>query len=637
MTVLLFTCRPSTSAGQPDVDDTDNVVAPVAPVPACTATASTSADDDKQPDQSATSKKFEFMRRFAVEDDDENNNDGSGGTITLMVQQQCLSKLVAGLKCPECSMPDLFVMPSNQKDGFVVKLKTCCGSCGHVVTEVYTSERVASVVDDHHPFQGQRCKTAFEINRRCVLAGMDNGMGWAGWTHICRYLNMPCLVNSAYHKNQTDLILELSGCIDTFLKQAAYAVRENYIKIDPSLGDPEDENLIINISISFDGSWLTRGKGGHLSNIGLGVIIDLLTGLAIDYAVLCKYCQACTMAIQRYDKESEEFKAWVEKHENCDKNWAGSANAMEQGASEILWKRSIEKHRFRYTEMIGDGDSSTYKNLVKLNVYGDDHPIIKEECVNHISKRFGKGLRELVKDKRKEGMTLGGKGTGKLTAGKIDKLTVYYGRAVRGNSTSVDDMRKAIMAGLFHSISTDSEPHHSRCPNGEESWCFYNRAKAKGETPGPHAKKVHTFLNHEVGAEVLEVYRRLSNPELLSRCLKGKTQNTNECLHSKIWAKCKKIYFYGRKRVETCAGLAISEYNNGRTNTMGKVMEEMMLEMGNYGRNLSMEADDSRLKGADRSEVEKLENMKQKRRQARILENQAITNKEGQTYVAGGF
>ena len=38
--------------------------------------------------------------------------------------------------------------------------------------------------------------------------------------------------------------------------------------------------------------------------------------------------------------------------------------------------------------VLSDGDAKTYNHLVDLNVYGDDCPVTKEQCVNHVSKRL---------------------------------------------------------------------------------------------------------------------------------------------------------------------------------------------------------------------------------------------------------
>jgi len=42
----------------------------------------------------------------------------------------------------------------------------------------------------------------------------------------------------------------------------------------------EDADAVINISVSFDGTWQKRGFTSHY---GIGVCIDIFTGLVIDY------------------------------------------------------------------------------------------------------------------------------------------------------------------------------------------------------------------------------------------------------------------------------------------------------------------------------------------------------------------
>ncbi|GFU23807.1 uncharacterized protein TNCV_1592091 [Trichonephila clavipes] len=77
-----------------------------------------------------------------------------------------------------------------------------------------------------------------------------------------------------------------------------------------------------------------------------------------------------------------------------------------------------------------------------------------------------KGIHLMVK-------TIGGKG--RLTDSLIDKLGTH-GNAIRYNSTSVKEMRKAIWAVWGHSCSTDDEPIHWFCPTNPNTWCKYNAA-----------------------------------------------------------------------------------------------------------------------------------------------------------------
>ena len=70
---------------------------------------------------------------------------------------------------------------------------------------------------------------------------------------------------------------------------------------------------------------------------------------------------------------------------------------MEPEGAEILWERSVQKNKLRYTTFVGDGDSSSYRRVAALQQYGPDHLVIKEDCVGHVQKRMGTGLRDIVK------------------------------------------------------------------------------------------------------------------------------------------------------------------------------------------------------------------------------------------------
>ncbi|KAK3765183.1 hypothetical protein RRG08_021210 [Elysia crispata] len=167
-----------------------------------------------------------------------------------------------------------------------------------------------------------------------------------------------------------------------------------------------------------------------------------------------------------------------------------------------------------------------------MRPYGPDCIIEKEDCINR--KRLGTALRNLVADASKRKITLGGRGEGRLTQNIIRRLSIYFTRALRSNTTS-SEMRDAIMASVYHMFSTDEKPQHHLCPKEASSWCFYNAANAKDAVPGPHSIFRHTSLDENLlGEHILPVYRRLTDDALLKRCERHATQNSNESLHNVI-------------------------------------------------------------------------------------------------------
>ena len=94
---------------------------------------------------------------------------------------------------------------------------------------------------------------------------------------------------------------------------------------------------------------------------------------------------------------------------------------MEMEAVRVLWGRSVSCHKLRYTVLLSDGDAKTFNQLTALKPYGEDFMVEKEECVNHVSKRLGTALRNVITDCKKKGVTLGGQGRGQLTPNAIRK------------------------------------------------------------------------------------------------------------------------------------------------------------------------------------------------------------------------
>ncbi|GBO06396.1 hypothetical protein AVEN_176258-1 [Araneus ventricosus] len=55
----------------------------------------------------------------------------------------------------------------------------------------------------------------------------------------------------------------------------------------------EKKDFIIDITVSYYGLWQKRW---HMSLYGISIVVDILTGLFIDYEILSRYCPECTTA-----------------------------------------------------------------------------------------------------------------------------------------------------------------------------------------------------------------------------------------------------------------------------------------------------------------------------------------------------
>ncbi|GFU93929.1 uncharacterized protein TNCV_2453001 [Trichonephila clavipes] len=357
----------------------------------------------------------------------------------------------------------------------------------------------------------------FDINTKLTSAFLAIGRGHAALETFSAILGTPCMDRKTFSKCLENLCNKNETAKVEMLRISREHVRQTNLYSHPDLG----RNNIIDITVSYDGTWHKRG---HTSLYGIGIVIDIMTSLVVDFEVLSKYCHECSMAAKDMGEASPEFQIWKSGHsEKCQKNFDGSS----------------------------------------------------EKCVNHVAKRLGTALRNKVKEWRSKGVTLGGRKQGSLTDATITKLHNFYRKAIVDNVPEVEKMKASIFATLFHCMSTDAKPMHSKCPDGKLSWCFYNRAKADNKVPGSH-KSMKTKLSEEVVAKIMPVYQRLASNEILFRCVSGKTQNANESLHSCIWRKCPKDVFVSKKRINLAVTAAVSEVNIGYVETLKLNNNEMV-------------------------------------------------------------
>ena len=78
---------------------------------------------------------------------------------------------------------------------------------------------------------------------------------------------------------------------------------------------------------------------GHKSQYGIGCVVEVVTGLVLDLAVISLYCQRCAYASTQYGGK-DAFKTWFTTHApECNQNYHGSSGGMEVSAAEQLWFR----------------------------------------------------------------------------------------------------------------------------------------------------------------------------------------------------------------------------------------------------------------------------------------------------------
>ncbi|GFU00060.1 uncharacterized protein TNCV_2346021 [Trichonephila clavipes] len=287
-------------------------------------------------------------------------------------------------------------------------------------------------------------------------------------------------------------------------------------------------------------------------------------GKVIDVDILSKYCACKNLPFHEKD---------------CKRNYVGSSGAMEiQGASK-MFQRSLSLHNARYITYLGNGDCKAFDAIKKKNIYGNEYPIEKLECIGHVMKRMGTRLRRLKAQLKgqilSDGKSLSGKN--RLTEHEIDNLQSYYGSAaIRRNHSSVQNMRQAIWAIFLHELSTDEYHQHGFCPIGEDSWCGFKKAEASGKS-----YKHKNSLPVAVVEAMRPIFRDLSHPDLLKKCLHGKTQNPNESFHNVVWSRVPKATFVQIETLSLGVYDAVCSFNDGNVSKL-KMLQKMGVEPGEF-------------------------------------------------------
>ena len=548
-----------------------------------------------------------------VEYDTHMNNCDYDQYIVIQVVQ--IKKLLSDVLCPNCKKPGIRFTRKPEDDlGFAAKIVIECTNCMGYSRADYSSQRIGE--------PGSARNAPFDVNVRSTLAFRGVGCGHSAMKDWCGTMNISSVLSkNAYTSTNNKLEEAALRTFDVVSQTTRKILREAYAQI----GVTEDKNGILDIAVSYDGTWQKRG---HTSHNGAACTIDLLTGLPIDIEVLSNYCAKCSTTSD--DIKNQE---WLENHATvCSKNFNGTSGAMEVEAAEHLWKRSITKCKVRYTTMLSDGDSKAFDALTALNVYGEKKPIEKEECINHVSKRMGTALRTIVTASKAQKNSIAGKG--KLTQTKMKRIQNYYGKAIKDHSHDVKLCKKRIMAILFHLSSTDDMPKHVHCPEGAGSWCFWQRAKATGNVPGPH--KDHDTLPPDVGSRLVPIFQRLSDEKLIQRCARKKTQNPNESLHQLIWKICPKSIYVGRRTLNTAVALAACQFSMGSTFKV-LLLKLLGMEAGENMKRFLKDKDDERIKIAEKASSEAAKKHRKRLKYEQIESDQKTKIDEGETYGAGLF
>lgn len=488
--------------------------------------------------------------------------------------------------------------------GLATKFRLFCEGCDQS-DRSFTNSKEISVVRKSKSSDIPKPMLFYDINLRLVYGLRIIGKGYTAAQSLCGMLNLPS-PPTLYTSHQNAIGQSCNAlCEESVVSAVEEAVTMNEKNRD--------------LCVALDGSWQKRG---FTSLNGVMTLTSVDTGKVLDFHCMSKYCQC-------------PLKNRNEHLDTCTANYNGTSGGMEVEGAITLFHRSIQKYNVRYTEYLGDGDSAAYKSVVDSKPY-EDCDITKLECIGHIQKRMGSRLRKLKSTKKaklSDGKSLSGKN--RLTDLAIQKIQLFYGLAIRRNTASEKEMQKAVWATYYHILSSNENPTHQLCPPGNDSWCKYRKAIALDVTYD-HSKHFH--LSEVIMLELKPIFKQLSDPTLLKKCLKGKSQNPNESLNNLIWSRLPKKTFVGLSTLNFGVSEAVLSFNNGYV-SKAKVLEHMGLQAGKNLVKAMETLDRKRVYEAEKSVTELEKKIRLKRTMAkRLLEDQFAEQEDpdNPSYAAGG-
>ena len=440
------------------------------------------------------------------------------------------------------------------EDGLQIFFLLKCTHCHRVAAEFPASLPIGVAAVDTINNKSIRVKGKCEINRRALMAVHTTSSSWEDFRLTCSLLDLQ-VPNKDMSRTQLNTFMEASVSLAN--RSMKLAGEQAYSHAN---GVDESPSGLRECSVSFDASWHRRG---HYSNQGFAAAIETEFGKVLDYNLYDRNCYSCSKWPEsRRSSCPEEFEDYWAKHKTlCTSNYKGSSQSMESTAAIDVWSRSIKTHNLAYGTYIGDGDSSSFKNLLKSDPYHGLIPVRKEECIGHVQKRLKKRLM-----KKATGST-------SLPQRKADRISHLYALViVQNRGKSAAEIRDALQVLLSH-----TEELHDHCPPGDTSWCYFQKRKAIHHCEGgPIPTCREPYLTPAEYTRAVEVFATFGSLSFCSTVTLGKTQNSNESLHNMLWHNSPKSKHIGTKSLVASTALAVLSFNDGSL-SYSRVMEEMGL------------------------------------------------------------
>ena len=128
----------------------------------------------------------------------------------------------------------------------------------------------------------------------------------------------------------------------------------------------------------------------------------------------------------------------------------------------------------------------------------------------------------------------------------------------------------------------------------------------------------------------------LSNSKLLARCVRGATQNRNECINSLVWIQCPKHKFHSAKVVHFAVASAVCHFHSGAASREG-VMFSLAIPGGTRTEKSCYNKDRKRVAKSDQQASEQFKRCCEGEQLLKTRREEALREAECVSYEAGGF
>lgn len=205
-------------------------------------------------------------------------------TAFICMSLKRLEAILKFVSCPDCGKK---LQNNITMQYFDCTVTMRCDECAKLV---------------HHS-EPNRCKNGDfgKGNIMYVYHSLCEGYGRAGLSRLSAAMGTKEMSTTTYTERADYVYKQMNSYYDEQQLVTKRCVENIYQKD----GIEKDSDGILNINVSFNGTWLTKG---HKSHIGATFVMEINSGMAIDYEILINFCISC--AIMKKKKDKNSFEQW---------------------------------------------------------------------------------------------------------------------------------------------------------------------------------------------------------------------------------------------------------------------------------------------------------------------------------------